>query len=82
MRITLVGRRHDKRAICWRGFFKLTLLVTGAGALLGSGIYALVAQRWNAQAPLAGAGAGLAASVITLLACLLTPFRRLPILGD
>jgi len=82
MRVTLVGRRRNRRAICWSGFFKLTLLTVVAGTLLATGVYFLLVQRWNPQAPLAGAGAGLATSLITLVANLFTPLHRLPVLGD
>jgi CHASE2 domain-containing sensor protein len=82
MRVTLVGKRRNRRAICWSGFFKLTVLMVLAGTLLATGAYLLLVQRWNPQAPLAGAGAGLVTSLITLVANLFTPLYRLPILGD
>ena len=82
MRITLVGKRKGRRVICWKSWLKLTGVTTVVGAVLATAAYLLLAQRWNPLAPLAGLGAGLAASLVCILANLFTPLQRLPVIGD
>ena len=82
MRITLVGKRRGRRAICWKSWLKLTGATAALGALLATAAYLLLAQRWNPLAPLAGMSAGVAASLVCILANLFTPLARLPVIGD
>lgn len=82
MRITLVGKRNNRRVICWRVAIKFTVLTTTSGTVLATLAYLLLAQRWNPLAPLAGLAAGSVASVLCVLANLMTPIWRLPIIAD
>ncbi|MBN2508067.1 MAG: hypothetical protein JXQ71_15375 [Verrucomicrobia bacterium] len=82
MRITLVGKRKGRRVICWKSWFRLTVATVLLGALMATAAYLLLARRWNPMAPLLGVGAGLAASLLCVLASLFTPLTRLPVIGD
>ncbi len=82
MHITLVGKRNGRRVICWAPWLKLTAVTVCTGILLATAVYVLLAQRWNSLAPLAGAGAGLTASLLCIIVNLITPFGRLPTIGN
>ena len=78
--ISLVGHRQGRRVIRWGYVFLAALLFTGIGTFVSSALYYLLAPQWNPLALLVGAGAGILATVLTLLAALRTPLHQLPLL--
>jgi hypothetical protein len=76
----LVGHRQGKRVVLWRRFLLTTLLLTASSTLAAAGLFHLLAGRWDSRALLVGAGAGFAASVLTLIVALFTPLQRLPLI--
>jgi len=77
---SFVVHRQGKRAVRWGHFLMTALLLTASSTVGASGFYYLLAERWNALAPLVGAGAGCVVAVLTLLAALRTPLQHLPII--
>lgn len=77
---SFMGHRQGRRIVRWGHFLMTALLLTACSTLAASGLYYLLSQRWDPLAPLAGAGAGFVASVLTLLAALRTPLQHLPII--
>jgi hypothetical protein len=78
--ISLVGHRQGRRVIRWGYVFLATFLFTGVGTFVAAGLYYLLSRQWNPLALLVGAGAGVLATVLTLLAALRTPLHQLPLL--
>lgn len=78
MELALVKNRKGRRAVCWGPFLALTLVMLVLPAALSSGIYVLMAKRWNPLALYGGLVAGAITAVITLLFCLATPLYKLP----
>jgi hypothetical protein len=77
---SLVAHRQGKRVIQWGKFLMTALLLTASSTIAAAGLYYLLAEVWDSRALLVGAGAGLLASVLTLILALLTPLQRLPII--
>jgi hypothetical protein len=78
--ISLVGHRQGRRVIRWGYVVLATFLFAAIGTFVAAGLYYVLADQWTPVAFLAGAGAGLFATVLTLLAALRTPLHQLPLL--
>jgi uncharacterized membrane protein YagU involved in acid resistance len=66
--------------IRWGIVLLAAFVFTALSMLVAAGLYYLLAQQWNPIALLVGAVAGIAATILTLLAALRTPLHQLPLL--
>jgi hypothetical protein len=78
MEFALVKNRKGRRVVCWGPFLTITLIMLIVPAALASGVYVLVAKRWNPMALYGGLAAGAITSIITLVFSLVTPLYKLP----
>jgi hypothetical protein len=82
LRVCLVGKkRNGNRVIVWTGLLKLMFFCVILGTVLASVVYLGITRRWNPQAPLAGAAAGVATALLAFIVNLFTPRKRLPVVG-
>ena len=78
--LSLVGHRQGRKVIRWGCVLVAAICSATLAGAIASGLYYLLAKMWDPLVPIVGAGAGLVATVFTLLAALRTPLHRLPLL--
>lgn len=78
--LSLVGHRQGRKVIRWGCVILAAMGSTTVGGAIAAGLYYLLAGAWDPLVPLVGAGAGLVATILTLLAALRTPLHQLPLL--